>query len=263
MLYKKLHGETLTEKQIQNLSKRDWILQHAAHVYKIKTNVVAALEINVNGKLQRVVVKNFGWRNKISQILSPVMRSRAKKSWDAATLLLKNGVRVPYPISVFTFRKFGFIKTNSYLCENITDFRSARQILKDKSVETELKNSLIKLIAKMIAKLHTTKSTHNDLTLGNFLVKDIKKGEVYLIDLNRLVHRFRLSIPRRMYDISKINLCNCNLEKIHDDCRWLLFLKHYNPDGYSQNILALKKAIRRNVLRKNVKSLRKKGRRSH
>ncbi|MCK4689308.1 MAG: hypothetical protein KAT41_03325, partial [Candidatus Marinimicrobia bacterium] len=64
----------------------------------------------------------------------------------------------------------------------------------------------------------------------------------------------------KMYDISKMNLCRCNLEQEHENCTWLLFLRNYDPDNYDNNIVVLRKAIAKNRLRKQVKSLRKKKR---
>ena len=260
MIYRSLHGEKLNKEQIDRLCNKGWILERAFHIYKNKTNVVAALELNVNGKPQRIVVKNFGWRNTISCVLSPVMRSRAKKSWDASHWLLDARIIVPRPISVYTDRKFGFIKKNFLLSEYISNYRSARRILRDVTVDTELKERVIKIIAEIISSLHSANLLHNDLTLGNFLVGDIDYNEVYLIDLNRLARKWWLTPKMKMYDISKMNLCRCNLEQEHENCTWLLFLRNYDPDNYDNNIVVLKKAIAKNRLRKQVKSLRKKKR---
>ncbi len=257
MIYKSLQGEKLSKEQIDRLCNKGWILERAFHVYKNKTNLVAALELNFNGKIKKVVVKNFGWRNTISRILSPVMRSRAKKSWDASHWLLDAGIFVPKPISVYTERVFGFIKKNFLLSEYISDYHSARQILRDVTFDTELKENVVKIIAEIVLSLHSANLLHNDLTLGNFLVGDIDYAEIYLIDLNRLTHNWRLTPKMKMYDISKMNLCKCNLEQVHENCMWLLFLRNYGPDNYDNNIMILKKAIARNRLRKQVKSLRK------
>jgi len=247
----------LSKEQINRLCNKGWILERAFHVYKNKTNLVAAVEMNFNGKLKKVVVKNFGWRNTISRIFSPVMRSRAKKSWDASYWLLDAGIFVPKPISVYTERVFGFIKKNFLLTEYISDYYSARRILQDVTFDTELKKNVVKIIAEIISRLHSANLLHNDLTLGNFLVGDIDKDEIYLIDLNRLVYKRRLTLKMKMYDISKMNLCRCNLEQVHENCMWLLFLRNYDQDNYDNNIMVLRKAIAKNRLRKQVKSLRK------
>jgi len=257
VIYKSLHGTKLSKEQINRLCNKGWILERASYIYKNKTNLVAALEMNIDGRLKKVVVKKFGWRNTISRIFSPVMRSRAKKSWDASHWLLDAGIFVPKPISVYTERVFGFIKNNFLLTEYISDYHSARRILRDLRFDTELKENIVKIIAEIISSLHSAGLLHNDLTLGNFLVGDINYNEIYLVDLNRLVYKKRLTPKMKMYDISKMNLCKCNLKQEHENCMWLLFLRNYDPDNYDNNIMILRKAIAKNILRKQIKSLRK------
>ena len=128
------------------------------------------------------------------------------------------------------------------------------------TVDTELKERVIKIIAEIVSRLHSACLLHNDLTLGNFLVGDINYNEVHLIDLNRLARKWWLTPKMKMYDISKMNLCRCNLEQEHENCMWLLFLRNYDPDNYDNNIVVLRKAIAKNRLRKQVKLLRKKKR---
>lgn len=265
MSYSKLlHGEWLNKETIEQLCNRDWIIKRANIIYKKKTNVVADVEILIKENPRNVVVKNFGWRNSISRLLSPFMRSRAQKSWDVSLVLLKNGINVPAPITAYTERKHGFIQKNFLLTERIDDYQLARKILRDFTIESRQKEVMIRQrrimigeIAKMIAGIHRLKYLHNDLTLGNFLVKNGNFSDIYLIDLNRMKEKKIMTTFRRMYDISKMNLCKCDLEYEHENCLWEIFLNHYDIGDIKSNRISLRKAIQKNKLRKKMKTAKR------
>ncbi|MDD5765299.1 MAG: lipopolysaccharide kinase InaA family protein [Candidatus Marinimicrobia bacterium] len=254
---RELLGNWLNRETVERLCNKGWIIERAKFIYKRKVNIVADVEIPIGEKQYLVVVKNFGWRNSQSRLFSPFMRSRARKSWDASNLLLENGVIVPTPITCYTERKKGFIKKNFLLTERIDDYRLARKVLRDFTVESAYKDSVIRSIAEIVFKIHCLKYLHNDLTLGNFLVKNRNSQNVCLIDLNRMASRRFMTTFRKMYDISKMNLCDCGLVKPHENCRWIEFLNYYEPAHVKRNMKALQKAIRKNLRRHKVKALKK------
>ncbi|PIS31200.1 MAG: hypothetical protein COT43_00040 [Candidatus Marinimicrobia bacterium CG08_land_8_20_14_0_20_45_22] len=257
MANQELLGKRLNKETIDRLLNKGWIVERAKFIYKKKVNIVADVEIPIGEKPYHFVVKNFGWRNSQSRWFSPFMRSRARKSWDASWLLLKNGVKVPTPVTCYTERENGFIRKNFLLTERVDDYRLARKILRDFVVEEFFKDGVVRSIAEMVSKIHQLNYLHNDLTLGNFLVKNGNQDDVYLIDLNRMKRSRWMTTYRKMYDISKMNLCDCGLEKPHVNCRWIEFLNYYEPLNVKQNVKALRKAIRKNLMRHKVKALKK------
>ena len=48
---------------VKHLCDRDWIRNNARHIYKDKVNILAEIELEINGVPQAVVIKWFGWRN--------------------------------------------------------------------------------------------------------------------------------------------------------------------------------------------------------
>ncbi|HPC35908.1 MAG TPA: lipopolysaccharide kinase InaA family protein [Candidatus Marinimicrobia bacterium] len=257
MGYRALHGEKLTQEQLRQLCDRDWISTNAHHIYKDKVNILAEIELEINGVPRTVVIKWFGWRNRISYWLSPFMRSRAKKSWDASFSLLKCGVKVPMPITVYTRRRFGFIQRNFLLTEKIKNFTLARSWLRDPNANPDHKRIIVATIAEMIRKMHQAGMVHSDLTPGNFLVNNDNPAEIFLVDLNRLKHKIFLTRAQKMNDIAKLNLCRCNLAQEHSDCLWILFLEQYDKKELEKNKLALRLAISRLKNRRAMKALRK------
>lgn len=250
MISEEYIGKEININILNNLKSRQWIELNAEKIYKNKVNIVASLKLNLDGTIKNYVIKYFGWRNKISYMLSPFMRSRAKKTYDNSLLLLENGVNVPKPIAVYTERKLGFIMTNFIIMEEIENYRLARSVLRDISVNFEDKIKIVKKIAEFVKTIHNMGFTHNDLTLGNFLIDS--NGKVFIVDLNRMKRKVFLSSYFRMYDISKLNLCNCRLEYEHDNCLYREFLKEYSIQP-EKDVGKLQKAIKNNLLRHNTK----------
>lgn len=253
MLYKLHHGVSIPRELLEKFLDKQWLLDNAEHVHKNQVNVVAKLNESLPGAPENYVIKNFGWRNTISKILSPVMRSRAKKSWDAARWLLEHGVPTPKPIAVHTKRRFGFIRENFYLCESLDEFRSARNIIKDSETPDSEKDVLIQIMAQMVQTIHHHNFVHGDLTLANFMVVDMTPGEVYLIDLNRGVHFVYLTNMRRIRDIAKMDLCTCSMMEKHENCLRDKFL-HYYSDNYDRDLKLLQKALMNKKRRKRLKN---------
>jgi len=147
-------GPPIDRYHLEGLMNKGWIIEYALEVFKRHPNVVALLELDIGNRFQKVIVKNFGWRNNISIILSPWMRSRAQKLWDASHWLLEAGVSVPKPLAVYTQRQMGFILNNFLVTEYIGKFQTARRILRNEIVELEIKRLITSKIAEMVARMH-------------------------------------------------------------------------------------------------------------
>lgn len=230
MILKNFFGFSLENDIVENLKQKDWLLSNAYEILKNKVNLVARLPIPLNGQIKNIVIKNYGWRNKLSKILSPWTRSRAEKAYDASVKLLKNGVSVPFPLSVYTFRKLGQVKENFLITEDVPKNKMSREIFQSDEYSQDIKHTIVKKIAEMVAKLHKSNFIHRDLTRGNFLVQnyhDPANLKITLIDLNRVRELPVMTMLARIQDISKLNLCKCNQEYMHEDCLWDTFFKNY------------------------------------
>jgi|UPI0003AADF9E tRNA A-37 threonylcarbamoyl transferase component Bud32 len=253
MLYRELLGESLAPEVLERLSDRAWVTAHAHRVYKDKVNIVAELQITLSSREELVVIKYFGWRNRFSYWLSPVMRSRAQKAWDASWWLIKHGIAVPRPIAVYTRRRWGFVQQNFILTEKIDQHLTARQFLKS-TADWAAKVELVKNLGQILRLLHAGRYLHRDLTLGNFLIAGNDRQQIYLVDLNRLVRRPFLTRSQRMHDLARMNLCTCRLRREHVDCLWHIFLNEYEPDRLMPNKKSLFKALRRRERHQRLKS---------
>ena len=253
MIYQAVHGIALTTEQIRQLGDREWISRHARHVHKDKVNIVAEIDLTIDGNTRAVVIKHFGWRNTLSRLLSPLMRSRAKKSWDASHWLLTHGVGVPRPLAACTLRRWGFIVVNFLITEKIADYTAARKKLRQPETSIQERSAIIRHMAQMVRKIHQARLIHNDLTLGNFLVANAQPDNIVLIDLNRLKRKLHLSRRARMQDLARMNVCQCHLDAEHAACGWDLLLRAYDEIEVAANRKALRRAIQKRSRRKMVK----------
>jgi len=250
-------GQPLSTAWLRRLGDKSWLRQNAAEIYKGKINLVARLTLPLDKKEQTVLVKNFGWRNWLSRLLSPFMNSRAHLDWEASHALLEIGVTVPVPLGVYTQRCGGFVCRNFTLTEYVPQAVKARTLLRDDQVAWQTKQGIVRQMAQMVTALHAHGWLHNDLTRGNFLVSRADDGSLYLIDLNRAKQRQRLSTGQRMRDVARINLCRCDLQEGHADCLWQTFLEHYGVGERQKNRLRLARALRCNRWRLQFKKQKK------
>jgi len=250
-------GDPRFRQHIAECTDRAWLRQHAIQVPKDQINVVAEIPGALFDYDQNVMVKLFGWRNTVSIIFSPVMRSRAKKSWDMARWLLERSVNTPQPLAVYTARKYGVIRENFYLSKAVRDYRTARHILQDTTVSRNDKNHLIQSLAKIVRRIHDHHAVHNDLTLANFLVKDFVPEEIALVDLNRATRWWRLPRMKRLADIARMDLCSCDFTNPTDHyCFRDVFLRAYGKENYTRNQKVLSRLVRHRFRQKRMKRLR-------
>lgn len=250
-------GDPRFRQHIAECSSKTWLRQHAVRVPKNQVNVVAEIPGSYFNYDQNVMVKLFGWRNTMSILFSPVMRSRAKKSWDMAGWLLDHGVATPEPLAVYTARKYGIIQENFYISKAIQQYRTARHILHDKTVNRGYKDQLIQSLAEIVRRIHHHHVVHNDLTLANFLVKDVVPEDISLVDLNRATKWWRLPRIKRLADIARMDLCSCDFTPINNHhCYRDVFLRTYSDEHYARDRRLLQKLVRNRSRQKRMKHLR-------
>jgi tRNA A-37 threonylcarbamoyl transferase component Bud32 len=122
-------------------------------------------------------------------------------SWETAVILDTVGI-TPKPLFVHTKKKLGFKYENFLITEAIEKHKKFHKFLKEEKNINRIK-SVIKNLAIVIAKMHKLGIYHRDLTTGNLLVDN--KLKIFIVDLNRAQNVGKLSIYKRLKDVSKIH----------------------------------------------------------
>jgi len=251
-------GTDKFREHISEFCNKSWLRANADPMQKDKANVVAEIPGALVDYPENIVVKNFGWRNTLSIIFSPVMRSRAKKSWDMAHWLQDHGVATPEPIAVFTRRNYRVITDNFYVSKAIQNYRTARQILRDDALARDEKDTLVQSIARIVQRIHGGKAIHNDLTLQNFLVREYREDHIYLVDLNRATHWWTLPRWKRLAEIARMDLCHCDFTVEQDHhCYRDVFLREYSGSNYETERKILAKQVSHRRRQKRIKKWRR------
>ncbi|MGR3309412.1 MAG: lipopolysaccharide kinase InaA family protein [Candidatus Brocadiales bacterium] len=195
------------------------------HVLKRSSKAEVLLEeIPFNGAPKKVVVKHiFCRRNFFDMLKKTLLGTKGKRAWVAGNGLLAKGIATPQPIALIEKKSFGLtgedflltryingtLSVNDYvskyfsrdamLCVSTPLVKGARGI-KDKRV-------FIEELARFVRSFHDTGFYHCDLSGVNILVKEGRQGKrkMFIIDLNSVSLWKKLTLKRRLKNLSQIN----------------------------------------------------------
>ncbi|MEW5768499.1 MAG: glycosyltransferase [bacterium] len=188
----------------------DSLKDKALTIFNHFPNVVAEVPLTPvypeaagEGKEIKVVVKSFGWRNLFHFLKSPLVKSKAISSLRVANHLLDHNLPTPKPLGAFEQREWGFVKRACYITESLGEVPTLRSYLRRRPEGEEGAKKTLQFLAGYVKRMHDSGLFHQDLTLGNFLMKD---GQLYLVDLNRSrVKKRKLSFLLRIEDLARMD----------------------------------------------------------
>lgn len=156
-------------------------------IFKDKANIVFSLEIpsEFQNQYPDITIKKCKHRNLWRFILSPLKKSKAKKSFLAAKNLINNNLDTPTPLAYLDKRQYGFITDNYYITETMQNYCKLKPLYKN-TTEENIINTLLAGVADYSIRMHAAKIIHGDFNLGNFIISGkTSKKRLVLIDLNR------------------------------------------------------------------------------
>jgi len=134
----------------------------------------------------RLNVKSFKVPNAINRFVYGNLRdSKARRSFEYANILIKNGVNTPDPVAYIEERSFVVFKRSYYISVHEEFDGMMREF---KWGQLEGREALLKQFAQFTASMHNKEILHLDYSPGNILYK--KEGDnfkFYLVDLNRMI----------------------------------------------------------------------------
>lgn len=162
-----------------------------------------------------VVVKQFrnhGWRARRRKRRG---ESKAARSWRAAGWLVAAGVATPAPVVWLESRRPD--GPSLYVSRHLPDRLEARALIRamngDRSAEpiaAVSPQAFLTALGTVVRRLHDAGILYRDLSVGNILVRPGARPdappEVALVDCNRARRLRRLSLWRRMRELSRLNL---------------------------------------------------------
>ncbi len=157
----------------------------------------------ING--HKINVKSFKIPNKINQFVYKYFRkSKARRSFEYATVLLKKGIGTPTPIAFMeNFKGFG-LQSSFYASVHQEYDLTFRELVEIKDFPEE--ELILRKFTRFCYKIHEAGIEFKDHSPGNTLIKKSENGtyEFYLVDLNRMNFHQNMSIELRMKNLSRL-----------------------------------------------------------
>lgn len=184
------------------------------YIYKGSRNSLKIFDL----KDSTICIKAFKKPHFFNKIIYTYFRkSKAKRSFEYAQLLLDKGIGTPSPIAYFeNFDQLGL--NDSYYVSVFlkSDFRF-RELLK---LEDEVKKeAILRQFVVFTYRLHQSHIEFIDHSAGNTLIKDVGNGTYafYLVDLNRTNFDKKLTFEERMKNFSKLTSSEAVIRIMSDE----------------------------------------------
>lgn len=158
---------------------------------------------DLNGKT--INIKSFKVPNIINKIAYKYFRkSKAKRSFEYATILLEKGIGTPQPIAFLeNFTPIG-LKDSYYASEHLVTELTYRELVEIPAYPDH--DNILRQFVKFTFDLHEKGVEFLDHSPGNTLIKkvDESKYDFFLVDLNRMNFYDTMSFEQRMNNFSRL-----------------------------------------------------------
>jgi hypothetical protein len=182
-------------------------------------------------------------------------KSKAKRSFENASVLLSKGIGTPKPIAFHENFSGIFLRDSYYICEHLEADFIFRDIYEDKpGIDID---KILRGIARFSYFLHSNGIEFLDHSPGNTLIKEDANGEYkfYLVDLNRMNFHESMSFELRMKNLSRLTpskemvaIISNEYAKISGESESLIFQTLWKMTEAFQYRYHQKKRIKKNLL---------------
>lgn len=214
-------------------------------------NIIKLFELKGN----IINVKSFKIPNIINKIAYKYYRkSKAKRSFEYATILLERGIGTPEPLAYFeNFNRIG-LRESYYVSEHLKANLTFRELVETPDYPDH--ENILRQFTKFTFDLHEKGIEFLDHSPGNTL---IKKGannnySFYLVDLNRMNFLKIMDFDRRMRNFSRLTpkkemialMCN-EYAKYYQESESAMFQKMWQYTVDFQGKLARKRSLKKTL----------------
>jgi len=150
-------------------------------------------------------IKSFKVPHFINKIAYKYFRkSKAKRSFEFATILLEKGIRTPQPIAYVENYNFIGLKDSYYLSEHLQCDLTFRELITIPDYPDH--ENILRQFTRFSFELHEKGVEFLDHSPGNTLIKKREDGNYnfYLVDLNRMNFHNSMDFEIRMKNLSHL-----------------------------------------------------------
>ena len=157
-----------------------------------------------DGKSVEVVIKEFRSLG-LGKLKTLFFSSKAFKSWQGATALVRRGIETPFPVAYLEKREKGLLTQSFFLAQRLDNVQEIRFLLR--KLPEEKLHLLLAAVARFLFSCHEKGILHRDLSDGNILVKKDGEGfNFFLIDTNRIQLSEKISLPKRIKNLVRLGV---------------------------------------------------------
>lgn len=171
-------------------------------------------------------IKSFKIPNIINQVAYKYFRkSKARRSYEYANMLLEKGIGTPQPIAYAENFKVTGLEKSFYISEHLKADLTYRELVENPDYPDH--ENILRQFAKFTYDLHEKGIEFLDHSPGNTLIKRVSENryEFFLVDLNRMNFHEAMDFDMRMKNFSRLTPKNEMLAVMSDE-----YAKHYNKE---------------------------------
>lgn len=178
----------------------------------------------------KVNVKAFKVPILLNQIIYGYFRqSKAKRSFDYASILLEKGIGTPHPIAYIENTSVLGLKDSYYFSEQIDADLTFRELVTFPDWPDH--ETILRQFTQFCFKLHENGIEFKDHSPGNTLIKKTENNvyEYFLVDLNRMNFHDEMTFELRMKNLSRLTPKKEMIEVMSNE-----YAKLYKAKGEAQ-----------------------------
>lgn len=152
-----------------------------------------------------VNVKSFKIPNLVNKLVYRFFRkSKARRSYEFANLLLEKGIGTPQPIAYYEHRTAFSLQDSYYMSEQLKADLTFRELIEIPDYPDH--ENILRQFTRFSFQLHEKGIEFLDHTPGNTLIVQTTPGhyEFYLVDLNRMNFHNSMSFKQRIVNMAKL-----------------------------------------------------------
>tara|TARA_B100000809_G_scaffold266788_1_gene331592 strand:- start:6901 stop:7689 length:789 start_codon:yes stop_codon:yes gene_type:complete len=234
---------------------------------KIISDVVKNFDVFDGGEGERNTIKNVDTHNldlniksfKVPHLVNRIAysffrKSKANRSYEYASTLLKLGVNTPKPLAYFEFTNFNFLNKSYYVSKQLHCDLTYRELTNNLNYPDY--DTILREFTRFTFDLHEKGINFLDHSPGNTLIKKNEstgKYDFYLVDLNRMQFH-TMSFEDRMKNFAKltsrkemVEVMSNEYAKLVNESEEQIFSKMWSLTEQFQKKYHKKSAIKKNV----------------
>jgi hypothetical protein len=158
----------------------------------------------LNGAM--INIKSFKIPATINRTIYQYFRkSKARRSFEHAQVLLKKGIRTPAPIAFYEEYSGSGLTRSFYITEHLENAPTFYDLI---TLSDSPDENILRQFTHFSYQLHEKGIDFLDHSRGNTLIKRTSDGKYnfYLVDLNRMRFRSSLNLDRRMKNLQRLTI---------------------------------------------------------